>query len=199
MNGCGPSQLTGAVCCRRWGRVYTSPRLADTMDFVGVNYYARYFVRATPNPRQLFGTEGYDPTREPSDCGSRGPYSRLDPDGLFVVLRHARRWGKPIYVTENGLPDAHDVRRSRWLLAHLKAVHQAIATGCDVRGYFHWTFVDNFEWSEGWSLRFGLVGLDPVTQVRTPRPSLDTYSQIARANALPAALLDRYAPGNRGE
>ena len=61
----------------------------------------------------------------------------------------------PIYITENGLPDRDDDQRPRWLLAHLAQLHRAIRAGSDVRSYYHWTFTDNFEWSEGWGLRFG--------------------------------------------
>jgi beta-glucosidase len=100
----------------------------------------------------------------------------------------------PIYITENGLPDRDDDQRPRWLLAHLDAVHQAIRAGSDVRGYYHWTFTDNFEWSEGWGLRFGLVDLDPRTQARAVRPSGYMLAEIARANAITPELVRRYAP-----
>ena len=100
----------------------------------------------------------------------------------------------PIYITETGLPDHEDDQRPRWLLGHLHQLHRAIQGGCDVRGYYHWTFTDNFEWSEGWGLRFGLVELDPQTQARRPRPSAYLYSEIARANAIAPSLAAQYAP-----
>ncbi|RLT33891.1 MAG: glycoside hydrolase family 1 protein, partial [Chloroflexi bacterium] len=93
---------------------------------------------------------------------------------------------------ENGLPDRNDDQRPRWLVAHLAALQRAIASGCDVRGYFHWTLVDNFEWAEGWGLRFGLFALNPATQERAPRPSAGVYAAIAKANAIPQALLAQY-------
>ena len=65
-------------------------------------------------------------------------------------------------------------------------MHGLIGRGFDVRGYYHWTLVDNFEWDSGWDLRFGLFELDPVTQERTPRPSAELYGSIARANGLPS-------------
>ena len=91
---------------------------------------------------------------------------------------------KPIYITENGLPDADDDQRPRWLLGHLRELHGAIDDGYDVRGYYHWTFVDNFEWNEGWGLRFGLVAMDPETQERQERSSARLYGEIARENAM---------------
>jgi beta-glucosidase len=63
-----------------------------------------------------------------------------------------------------------------------------------VKGYFHWTLVDNFEWERGWSQRFGLWGLDPVTQIRTKRPSADLYAEICRTDSLSAEMVEKYAP-----
>ena len=63
-----------------------------------------------------------------------------------------------------------------------------------VKGYYHWTFTDNFEWAEGWTLRFGLIELDPETQARTPRPSADLYAAVAKGNAITPEMLDAYAP-----
>ena len=105
----------------------------------------------------------------------------------------------PIYITEHGLPDSDDDQRPRWLLAHLAAIQRAIRAGCDIRGYFHWTFLDNFEWNDGWTMHFGLIGMDPTTQIRTPRPSATLYGQIARANLLPGDLLERYGIAKSGE
>jgi beta-glucosidase len=63
-----------------------------------------------------------------------------------------------------------------------------------VRGYYHWTFTDNFEWSEGWGLRFGLIELNPATQERKPRPSAHMFADIARRNGIAQATVNRYAP-----
>ena len=113
-----------------------------------------------------------------------GPTANTGPRVYIRSARKSARLAKPIYVTENGLPDRDDDQRPHWLLGHLQALHRAIEDGCDVRGYFHWTLVDNFEWTEGWGLRFGLIELDPATQVRRPRPSAALYSHIARENAI---------------
>jgi len=74
-------------------------------------------------------------------------------------------------------------------------VWRAIRDGVDVRGYYHWTLVDNFEWAEGWNLRFGLIGLDPQTGERTPRTSAAVYSRIVQSNGVPRKVLDQFAPG----
>lgn len=168
--------------------------VAGSMDFVGVNYYTRDLVRFTPDPRKLFGREHFRPDGEFSDSGMRGIYSELVPEGLYQVIREAGEYGVPVFVTENGLPDHDDDQRPRWLLAHIAQVHRAICEGSDVRGYYHWTFTDNFEWSEGWGLRFGLVELDPSTQVRTVRPSGRMFAEISAANGITRDLVARYAP-----
>jgi beta-glucosidase len=172
--------------------------LADSCDYIGINYYARNRVRFTPNPRRLFGTEELDPVGEFSDSGQSGPYSSYQPDGLYQICTELKPFGKPIYIMENGLPDADDDQRPRWLLGHLYHLHAALTAGCDIRGYFHWTFVDNFEWNEGWSLRFGLVELDPITQRRTARPSAGLYGEIARTNRISARMLQEHAPNLEG-
>jgi beta-glucosidase len=116
--------------------------------------------------------------------GGGGGYSEIYPDGLLDVLRRVRGYGLPVYITENGLPDADDDLRPGFIVEHLRRVAQAIEEGCPVRGYYHWSLVDNFEWADGWSLRFGLYSLDPATQVRTPRPSAALYGEISRSGSL---------------
>lgn len=180
-----------------WGQYH--PLLADTLDFLGINYYTSKIVRFSWNPLLLFGADYPPADDEHSDCGSRGPYSSYFPRGLYRHCLELSRYGKPIFVTENGLPDRLDRLRPRWLLGHLYQVHRAIRAGCDVRGYFHWTLVDNFEWDQGWGLRFGLFDLDPVTQVRTPRPSAQLYAAIAKANAVSKTMVAEYDPGALGE
>lgn len=169
-------------------------QIKNTFDFIGVNYYSRDLVRFTPNPLKLFGERKFPANVDLSDSGRGGPYSWYAPDGLYDSLLAMAKLGKPIYVTENGLPDKDDDQRPRWLLGHLHAVQRAIVAGADVRGYYHWTFADNFEWSEGWGLRFGLVEVDPTTQERRPRPSAYLYRSLAEANAISPDLVRQYAP-----
>ncbi len=155
-----------------------------TLDFLGVNYYTRTRVAFDiRRPGRLFARPELPPGAAVSDATD----SEVFPDGLVAVLRRARRYGLPIYVTENGLPDVDDDLRPGFIVEHLRRIAQAIEEGCPVRGYYHWSIVDNFEWADGWTLRFGLHALDPATQVRTARPSAALYGEICRRNALPAA------------
>lgn len=172
--------------------------LANTLDFIGINYYTNSFVRFTPNPRVLFGYESLSTNSELSDSGRYGPYSAYQPVALYHLCLELSTLGKPLYITENGLPDADDDQRPRWLLGHLNQIYRAIQAGIDIRGYFHWTLVDNFEWTEGWGLRFGLFALDQQTQVRTPRPSAHLYGEIARHNAISREQVAQYLPRSVG-
>ena len=159
-------------------------RSAASLDWVGVNYYTRVRVAMPPvrSPAPLSGT---------SDFGWE-----FYPAGLFHVLRRAHRLGRgrPVVVTENGIADADDDQRPAYLVAHLRQVHRAIQAGVDVRGYLHWSLMDNFEWAEGYRMRFGLaaVDFDSPEKTRTPRPSAWLYRAIAQANALTPDVLRRY-------
>jgi beta-glucosidase len=113
---------------------------------------------------------------------------------LFCFLKRMAGYGRPLYVTENGIADPDDEVRPGFILTHLAALHHAIQCGVDVRGYYYWTLVDNYEWTEGWTTPFGLFELEPTTQVRTPRRSATLYSAIARANAITEEIVEQYSP-----
>lgn len=168
--------------------------LLESLDFMGANYYTRQrisFRRMADGRRFLAGPT---PGSEAGDRAKFGSYGELYPAGMVQVLERVACLGKPIYITENGLPDHDDDQRPRYLLRHLAQVQRAIAQGIDVRGYYFWSLVDNFEWAAGWGWRFGLVALDEKTQVRTPRPSARLYEEIVRANAITPAIVQAYAP-----
>ena len=130
--------------------------------------------------------------RAQGDAGAEYPYGECCPEAIDRAVHYAAQFGRPIYILENGVPDREDRLRG-WLLVHaIRRLHQLLETGYDIRGYFHWTLVDSFEWSEGWRLRFGLYELDPVTQKRRARPSAQLYRQIVRANGLPSSLFREF-------
>ena len=113
----------------------------------------------------------------------------LEMDGEVIeraasVLKELRGYQLPIYVLENGLADASDEKRADFIRAHLRSVHQAIAEGADVRGYFHWSLMDNFEWADGFEPKFGLYQVDFKTFKRAPRPSAAVYAEICKNNGL---------------
>ena len=173
----------------------------DTCDFIGVNLYYRDLVRF--DPRKLGEAFGRRSTRagapQGTDTEGKPAYSEVFPGAIGAVAERVASFGKPIYITENGLSDPDDRLRPWQLATAVKAIHEVIAGGVDLRGYYYWTLVDNFEWAEGWHMRFGLVALDERTQRRTPRRSAGLYSAIAHANALTPAMVREYAPDALGE
>jgi beta-glucosidase len=171
-------------------------KLRRTLDWIGLNYYTRDLIAFDSSQSQtLFGRRQHAEGAEMMDGGYGEFYAR----GMFRCLQRLARLGLPIYVTENGIPDDDDDQRPRHLLTHLHQMWHAIQMCYPVEGYYHWTLVDNFEWAEGWSLRFGLISLDPDTQVRTPRPSAGLYAETVQANAITPQIIDTYAPELRAE
>jgi beta-glucosidase len=154
--------------------------LAGTLDFIGVNYYSREFVRFRPHrPDLLFG----EFVRK-SGLARNSLDWEIYPHGLYRILRYCARFGLPVYITENGIATEDDAQRTAYIASHLAAAHQAIADGVDVRGYYYWSNLDNFEWEEGYTARFGLYGVDFKTRKRALRESGRRYAEIAGRNTL---------------
>jgi beta-glucosidase len=186
-----PDAIRTGTMRQLFGRSILIPEAKGTWDYFGLNYYTGDIVRFDPmNPGELFGRRSFPPEAELDDLG----FSASFPPGLYSSLVWARQFGLPIYVTENGVGDAADRRRPRSLLLHLRQLPRALNLGLDVRGYFHWSLVDNFEWGLGWTLRFGLYAMDPETLVRTPRPSAHLYAEICKNRSISADMVARYAP-----
>jgi beta-galactosidase len=111
----------------------------------------------------------------------------IDPDGLRRAIEHLwREFRLPILITENGVADEADELRPRFIVDHLDAVCDALAAGADVRAYLHWTAMDNFEWAQGYSKRFGLFAVDRATLERTAKPSAAVFAEICRTRSVPA-------------
>lgn len=167
-----------------------------TYDYVGLNTYYRDHVRFdVTKPGDFFGTHEVPPGAPRSDQPPQGwAWGEVYPQGILRIAEELKGCGKPLYVTESGVADRHD-RLRPWVLAKAaKAMHDAVARGIDLRGYFHWTLVDNFEWAEGFSTRFGLYALDLESRARTPRPSAGLYRQLAQQNALTRDMLEPFGP-----
>ena len=152
--------------------------LEGTEDFFGVNYYTRDRVRLEVLPKFNFRVE-QTPETARNDLGWE-----IYPEGFYRVLKEvaARRPGLPVIVTENGLADRMDAKRTQFLRDHLQALHRAIQDGVPVEAYCHWSLLDNFEWIEGFGPRFGLYEVDYATQQRTLRPSGEVFSRMTREN-----------------
>jgi len=131
-------------------------------DYLGVNYYF------SSNWEKWKG-----PT---SDLGWP-----INPGGLTQILLHMKRYGLPIYITENGLADADDAQRADFIRSHLRAIEEAQVQGAQVRGYLHWSLLDNFEWAAGYRQHFGLVAVDRKTMRRTVKPSAKLLKRIIQS------------------
>lgn len=105
-------------------------------------------------------------------------------DGIYEVTLDLKKYDLPIYITENGVADAKDRLRTKYILNNLSWLHQAIKEGVDIRGYLHWSLIDNFEWEFGFERKFGLIEVDFRTQKRTIRPSALVYAKICQKNAI---------------
>jgi beta-glucosidase len=166
-----------------------------TYDFVGINLYALVRVAFDARrPRDLFGRRVVPPDAIRADPTADDLFGEPYPQAIADFAERLGALGKPIYVLENGYPDRADLVRPWVIATAARAMHEAIRRGADVRGYYHWTLVDNFEWYSGWDLRFGLVELDERTQERTPRPSAALYSRIAKTNSFDGRWLEELTP-----
>ncbi|HEY3737671.1 MAG TPA: family 1 glycosylhydrolase [Jatrophihabitans sp.] len=180
-------------------------------DILGINYYSPTLVQAaTPelhaqiprgfvnDPQSAPGPTPYPGTDLVFSCPQEGPYTamgwRIEPGSLTELLVDvAKRYPTvPLMVTENGAAyddvveqggAVHDTGRQAYVHDHLAAIHDAIEAGADVRGYFQWSLMDNFEWALGYSKRFGMVHVDYDTLVRTPKDSALWYGKVCQTNA----------------
>ncbi len=153
-------------------------------DFIGLNHYSGQLVAFDPTrPGDQFMRRFNPPGVQVSDFGWA-----VIPGWMRQVLDELKPLGKPIYITENGIAAVDDQVRQKFLLDVLEQVWLAInEDGVDVRGYYHWTSMDNFEWAEGYSMKFGLLEVDRATLERRRRPSAELYARIARSNSLPGS------------
>ena len=172
------------------------------VDFLGVQYYGSqpmigFGVAPVPGFPFLRGF----PIRCQASPTCSDFNQPTDPGGFREVLELAASYGKPLWITENGIADADDSKRPSYIVNHISVVQDLASrtdeNGVDIRGYTYWSFVDNLEWSEGYDLKFGLYGSDPNTPEleRTPKPdSIAALSGITTANGLPLWLLGQYVP-----
>jgi beta-glucosidase len=157
------------------------PWLRDSLDYIGVNYYCEDTVSFDAgSPATLFTKQQPGQDLPLSSIGWA-----IDPGGLRRAITNLwQEFRLPIVITENGVADEHDELRTAYLVDHLNAVLDAIEAGADVRGYTHWTAWDNWEWSEGYTKRFGLYAVDLGTQRRVAKPSAAVYAEICRSRTL---------------
>jgi len=153
-----------------WWNFYILNRLKQELDFIGLNHYFRNLIDFGYNRNQNAVVSGLG--------------FELYPESIYFVLKDLKKYKKPIYITENGLADSSDFRRGWYIKEILKHVHHAIHEGVDVRGYLHWSLLDNFEWDKGFWPRFGLIEIKYKNLERKIRPSAYQYANIIKDSAL---------------
>ncbi len=155
-----------------WGFIDNS---LDEHDFIGVDYYATFVFSLKPPFVRRKTTQN-----RWADI-QWGIYSK----GMQEVCEQSwARHRKPIYIFENGIADAEDKYRASFIKEHLRVLNRAIKNGVDVKGYFHWSLLDNFEWNKGFNPRFGLCEMDFKTMERKPRKSYYYYQKIIKQNSI---------------
>jgi beta-glucosidase len=170
------------------------PEMKGALDFVGINLYGRRRARFSLREwRSAFNSLAPPPPEaRRGDPGAEEKFGEPWPQGITAFGERFAALGKPLLITENGYADALDRVRPWVIVEAARRIHGLIERGLDVRGYHHWTLVDNFEWDLGWDLRFGLYELDVPTGERRARPSAALFGRIARENAVAAEVLARY-------
>ena len=169
-NGWNPVAIGLAAFLHYFWNDWLLRRTKGYFDFIGANYYFHDRIVAYPpfkmNRNEWVNDKGWE----------------IYPKGIYCILKYLSKYRKPILITENGVADAEDRHREKFIERHLYWTHKAIEEGVDVRGYFHWSLLDNFEWADGWAPKFGLYALDRKTFARQARPSAAYYADICRKN-----------------
>jgi beta-glucosidase len=174
------------------GRISLNPLirekwLKDTSDYFGINYYEAVFFKFK------FGIPYSMDLKLPGEKRVTQMVWGVFPRCLYEnIMRVKQEYKGPIYVTENGLATLDDSERQFFILEHLIEVNRAIKNGADVKGYFYWSSMDNWEWAEGFEPRFGLLGINYDTQEREIRESAEMFSEIAKLNKIPSYLLEKF-------
>jgi len=171
----------------------TKNYLGQRLDWLGVNYYTRLVVKGkTSILAKIFAgisavpefVADYGIACQPNSKSADGlPTSdagwEIYPEGMLEALNAMRTYGKPLYVTENGIADEKDALRPSFIIEHLKVLEKAISEEkIDVRGYFHWALTDNYEWAKGFGHKFGLYSVDLETKSRKNRKSAEVLKEI---------------------
>jgi beta-glucosidase len=169
------------------------PQAKGTQDYFGLNYYSVDTVAFDLRKRsELFSRSFFPAGSDLADAGM----NINNPEGFAWAIKWVNKTfpNLPILVTENGIEDKTDRIRPRYLAQHIHAMWRAVNFNWPVKGYFHWSLVDNFEWERGWTQRFGLWELNLETQERVKRPSADFYAAICKENGLSSDMVKKNCP-----
>ncbi len=151
---------------------FEDKEILSSLDFIGLNYYSHPLLKMNFSLSEPLVSSCHE-----EEIMADVPY-RLYPQGIYEAVKECSKLNVPIYITENGIADKNDDRRKEYIKRYLFALSQAIEDGYDVRGYFYWTLMDNFEWDEGTLIKFGLYSVDPLTKERKLKDGAHSYIDI---------------------
>jgi beta-glucosidase len=158
-------------CGKKFWNEFFVDKIRGEMDYFGLDYYFH-------DRMSILGIKNED--KKVTDVNWE-----IYPEGIYQVLKEIKnKYKLPIYIMENGLADKDDKYRVKFIEDHLKYVNRAITEGAEIKGYFHWSLMDNFEWLYGFEPRFGLVEIDYKTLERKPRESFYVYKEIIKNNGI---------------
>lgn len=152
----------------------SDPVVKGAGDFLGLNYYSHANIRFVFNPGEPITWK-----IRPSETNTDMPYA-IYPEGFFRAINDAAKLGFPVFITENGIADSRDDRRALFIGRYLYAMSRAMEAGADVRGYFYWSLMDNFEWAEGYDQKFGLYAFNQETRERTLREGSKVFIDMVK-------------------
>lgn len=149
------------------GIEYTDEDAPHSYDFIGLNFYSKVIL------------SGSGPTHYDHQVKTDMDYA-MYPEALYAAIQDLSDLKKPIYITETGIADGRDDRREKFIKSYMSVIHRAVHDGYDVRGVFYWSLLDNYEWNDGFDMKFGLFHVDPQTKQRTLRAGATAYRDYVR-------------------
>ncbi len=174
-----PLKIIGAYFSRLIWNVLFLKFIYKKSDFIGLNHYNYIDLGKKFDKLDELHLTKKSPNKIVSDIGWE-----VHPPSIYHCLKELKKYNLPIYITENGIADARDKYRKKIIHGYLENVLKAIDEGVNVQGYFYWSLLDNFEWAEGFKMRFGLIEIDYKTQKRTIRESARYYAEVCRTGML---------------
>jgi beta-glucosidase len=157
-------------------------------DFIGINYYSKDTISFVFSPKSFFSQIKVTSDKNTTEMGWE-----IYPEGLYQICKdYFVKYKIPIFITENGISDANDEKRSSFIYNHLYQIKKLIDEGIDVKRYYYWTLMDNFEWLEGYTSKFGLFSVDFSSQKRKIRNSGTFYGEISKNKEIDQKMIDKY-------
>lgn len=175
-DGWNPIESTAAMGIDYIWTHHLLKKVQSSLDYIGVHYYYKQTIRLSLAYEVL--------TKDPQDFENQSLDRAYYPQGLYETLVKFKQYKIPIYITEIGVPDYHHIDRDQFIREHAREVYYAIRDGVDVRGFYYWTLLDCFEWTEGYAAEFGLIEVNMDTLERSIKDESWEYGEMAGCNCV---------------